>query len=206
MKNKIKLIIAGISLVLVAGLYTFGVVAYNSYVNMRNERDRYIGNQNAYVDIINRKIDNARVLELTVADLRNSNDKMIHYTDSVRKSLKRPKNKPGDVSVGAGTSINVRDTNIIINQCDFKLDTTINYNKFTKSSIKINKDTLITGLNINNILSLFVYSHGEFVNTYKNGWIRFWHFDWKKEYVLKYDIVNSNDLIKTDSVRVYKMR
>lgn len=145
-----------------------------------------------------------RVLRLSVDDLRHSNDSLIDKIEKIKKSVKAPKNKPGDITIGVETGIDVSDTTKVKNEVEFKLDTTIIYNDLTKLSIKIEKDSLITRFRVNNLQVLFVYSREEYVNSYKNKWVRFWKFDWKKHQVNRYLIKNSNDIIETKQEIIYK--
>lgn len=203
---KVKLILYAIlALLTIGGAF----VIYNGYIDYKRIKVELIAeksNVRAYENIVTGLENDKRVLSLSTVDLRQSNDKMINTINSLRKSLKLPENKPGDVTVGTSTTIDVIDTVIIQNPCDFKLDTTINYNEFTSNSIKIEKDSLFSSIKVNNSETLFVYTSREYVNGYKNGWIRFWHFDWKREDIERYAIENSNKLIKVDAVRVIKTR
>ena len=45
----------------------------------------------------------------------------------------------------------------------------------------------------------------EYKNFYKNGWVRFWHFDWRRIRIKKYQVVNSNPLIKVTDTRVIEI-
>lgn len=206
MIGNIKRILSiSIALLILGGAF-FAYRGYDSYVKMKDERDRYIRVSKAYSSIINKSKSDKRALELTVSDLRHSNDSIILELEKVRKSLKSPENKPGDVSVNIDTSISASDTSKIENKCDFELDTTIFYNKLTKNHIKIKKDSLVTSIDVNNNMKLYVYSHREYVNEYKSGWHRFWRFDWKKEDVDRYEIVNDNDIIKNNNIVVVKVK
>jgi hypothetical protein len=210
-KNYIFSLRTKLILYAILALLTIGgaFIIYNEYINYKKiklELSIEKGNVKAYENIVGGLENDKRVLTLSAVDLRHSNDKMVNTINSLRKSLKLPENKPGDVTVGTTTSMSVIDIVIIQNPCDFKLDTTINYNELTSNSIKIEKDSLISSIKVNNSETLFVYTSREYVNGYKNGWIRFWHFDWKKEDIERYEINNSNKLIKVDSVRVIKTR
>jgi hypothetical protein len=206
MLNKTKLILFATGALLIIGGAFVAKGLYNDYMLVKDERDAYKGNQYAYVDIINNKTKEARVLRLSAEDLRHSNDSLINLIEKNRKGHSGATNKPGDISTGVATHIHDTTVVIINNPCNFKLDTVIKHNDLTKVGIKIEKDSLISTLDINNVECLYVYSHGEFVNQYKNSWLRFWHFDWKRQDVDRYDITNSNDLIKVDEVRVIKVR
>jgi len=204
MINKVKLILASISALLVFGGAFFVYDLNRKYLEEKEAKERYISNGKAYVNYANGLHAENRVLRLNADDLSHSNDKLVQTIDSIRKSRKQPENKPGDVSAGAVTTIHDTDTVIINNPCNFKLDTVVKYNEFTKSTIKIEKDSLISSIEVNNTMVLNVYTERVFVNQYKNGWNRLWNFDWKKEDVLKYSIDNSNSLIKVKDMRVIK--
>ena len=130
---------------------------------------------------------------------------MIVRMEKLKKSLKTAKNKPGDVSVGIVTNIEASDTSKIINKTEFKLDTTILYNEYTYSKIKIDKDTLVSKIGVSNEQDLFIYESREYKNKYKNKFIRFLHLDWKKETLYRYNIKNSNGLIEVKRSIVYKI-
>lgn len=204
MINKVKLILASIGALLVFGGALFVYDLNRKYMEEKEAKNRYMSNAKAYVDNANGLHAENRVLRLNRDDLSHSNDKLVQTIDSIRKSRKEPENKPGGMSAGTITTIHDTVKIIIRNPCDFKLDTTIKHNEFTKSTIKIEKDSLISTIEVNNTMVLNVYTERVFVNQYKNGWIRFWNFDWKKEDVLKYSIDNSNKLIHIDDMRVIK--
>lgn len=204
MINKVKLILASIGALLVFGGALFVYDLNRKYMEEKEAKERYMSNAKAYVNYANGLHAQNRVLRLNRDDLRHSNDKLVQTIDSIRKSRKQPENKPGDVSVGTITS--TKDTAVISikNPKQFSLDTTVIYNEFTKSTIKIEKDSLISTIEVNNTMVLNVYTERVFVNQYKNGWNRFWNFDWKKEDVLMYSIENTNGLIHIDDMRVIK--
>jgi len=202
MRNKVKLILFAISALLAISGALFVNSAYSKYIDVKNQRDKYKNNQIAYEEIINSKEKENRVLRLNADDLRHSNDKLVNYIDSVAKSRKLPVNKPGGISAGVVTTIH-DTTEVEINNPDsFKLNTVVYFNKDTKVGTKIEKSSLINTIDVNNIMTLHVYPRREFVNTYKNGWTRFWNFDWKKEDVTRYDLQNSNEIIKITDSRV----
>jgi hypothetical protein len=72
------------------------------------------------------------------------------------------------------------------------------------TSIIINKrDTLLThSIDIRNTQSLFIHTKKEYKRNYKNWFIRFLHFDWKKINTTRYLIDNSNKLINNTDTRI----
>ena len=65
----------------------------------------------------------------------------------------------------------------------------------------IGRDTVNIGLNLQNTQYLYIYNKREYKNK-KSFLRRLFTFDWKKVNKYKYEIVNTNDLLKTSEVRV----
>lgn len=204
-KSKVKLIAISISALLFIGGAFFISYTIDRNKKLVSENNRLKNNVSQYESLAAGLYNDNRVLRLFRDDLRHSNDSLIQEIEKIKKSRKSPENKPGSITAGGNTSMDVKDTVIIDNTVDFKLDTTIYYNEFTKSTIKIEKDSLFSGIKVNNTQVLYVYPQREYVNKYKNGWHRFWNFDYKKTEVVRYELINTNDLIKVDDFRVYKI-
>ena len=205
LKYKVKIYVYLISALLaISGALI--VYRYSKQLSFyKQEVARYESNIKYYQSAVSGYRDENRVLRLNTDDLRHSNDSMIVRMEKLKKSLKTAKNKPGDVSIGIVTNIEASDTSKIINKTEFKLDTTILYNEYTYSKIKIDKDTLVSKIGVSNEQDLFIYESREYKNKYKNKFIRFLHLDWKKETLYRYNIKNSNDLIEVKRSIVYKI-
>jgi len=81
----------------------------------------------------------------------------------------------------------------------------IKFNDLTTVSYTIGKDTVNIGLDVHNTQYLYVYTSREYKN--KKSFIkRLFTFDFKKVTKYKYATVNTNDLIRVDSVRVIEMK
>ena len=171
--------------------------------DLKKENERHANNEIAYKGILNGVVNENRVLRFTVDDLKDSKDSLINYIEKERKSRKSPKTKPGSTTAVAATVLHDTVEVFIDNPVDFKLDTTIIYNKFTSSEIKIEKKSLISSISVNNIVDLYVYPKRVYVNTYDNKWKRLCKLDWRKKTVYEYTINNSNDLIDIIDKRVY---
>ena len=150
LKYKVKIYVYLISALLaISGALI--VYRYSKQLSFyKQEVARYESNIKYYQSAVSGYIDENRVLRLNTDDLRHSNDSMIVRMEKLKKSLKTAKNKPGDVSVGIVTNIEASDTSKIINKTEFKLDTTILYNEYTYSKIKIDKDTLVSKIGVSN--------------------------------------------------------
>lgn len=148
------------------------------------------------------------VLKLTIDDLQNQNDNLVNKIDSVRKELKIKDKQLSNaatqtqiINVNQGKEV-VGDIITILKDSIYK--DSINFNDLTTVYYTIGKDTVNIGLDINNTQYLYLYTDRQYKN--KKSFIkRLFTFDFKKVTRSKYKIVNTNDLIKVDSVRVIEM-
>ena len=190
---------------LVASSLSFGIF-YHNKANKLSE-DLKIANNNieAYQDIVNDSQQASGVLKLDMNKLKEYNDKLIQQIDSIRKQNKI---KSKELQVAA-TQKQILDVNkskgvagdIITIIKDSTYNDSIQYNNLTKIYYTIGKDSVNVRLKLNNTQYLYIYKHKEYKNK-KNFFQRLFTFDWKKKYVYKYKIHNTNDLLKEDSVRV----
>ena len=148
------------------------------------------------------------VLQLNIDELQQYNDKLVHQLDSVRDKLKI---KPKQIKTAATQtqSINVigskeieKDIITILKDSVYK--DSIRFNDLTIVEYTIGKDTVNIGLNLENTQYIYVYSTKEYKNK-KNFLKRLFTLDFKKVTSTKYVIENTNDIIKTDSVRVVEV-
>lgn len=77
----------------------------------------------------------------------------------------------------------------------------IQYNDLTKVYYSIGKDSVNIGLDLKNTQYLYTYSTREYKNK-KSFLKRLFTLDFKKVNKYKYEIINTNDLLKTSDVRV----
>lgn len=145
------------------------------------------------------------VLRLDVKELHNQNDKLLHKLDSVAK---KNKIKPKQINTAATQTqiIYVNESKGVGGDLTQLLKDTIytdsiKYNDYTTVYYSIHKDTVDVCLDIKNTQYLYVYSLKEYKND-KSFIKRLLTFDFKKVRKTKYNIINSNDIIKTQGVRV----
>lgn len=200
--SKIKLFIysAAAIAVLSGGLYISSIISQNK--SMKSQIADFRQNITSYEDRLSSSASEKAILRLSAASLANSNDSILKELESVRKRLKISLEKPGSVASNIDESINTKDTVYMQLPVECEFDTVIKPNELTEFSIKYKNNSLIHTSEINNNQKLYVYSSREYVNEYKNKWNRFWHFDWKKKDVTRYQIHNTNDLVKTSNTVV----
>lgn len=190
---------------LVASSLSFGIFYHNKANKLSEELKIANNNIEAYQDIVNDSQQASGVLKLDMNKLKEYNDKLIQQIDSIRKQNKI---KSKELQVAA-TQKQILDVNkskgvggdIITIIKDSTYNDSIQYNNLTKIYYTIGKDSVNVRLKLDNTQYLYIYKHKEYKNK-KNFFQRLFTFDWKKKYVYKYKIHNTNDLLKEDSIRV----
>lgn len=190
---------------LVASSLSFGIFYHNKANKLSEELKIANNNIEAYQDIVNDSQQASGVLKLDMNKLKEYNDKLIQQIDSIKKQNKI---KSKELQVAA-TQKQILDVNkskgvggdIITIIKDSTYNDSIQYNNLTKIYYTIGKDSVNVRLKLDNTQYLYIYKHKEYKNK-KNFFQRLFTFDWKKKYVYKYKIHNTNDLLKEDSIRV----
>ena len=194
--SKIKvLIIIAFSL-----LFINNIRLQNKVNSLDKELARSINNASTWENIANSNIDNNNTLELTIQEYKNSNDSLIKVINDQQEKLNIKDNQLYQI---ASTETIIRDTiveKIPINDTDFTIE--LKPNQLTTITVS-RKDSIFTHtMEILNRQDLFIYTKKVYRNQYKNFFQRLVHFDFKKDKINKYQIVNSNDLIKVIDTRV----
>ena len=192
---------------LVGLLVMFSINIYKQNKRLSKSLEMAQNNIEAYQGILNGSQQTNNVLKLNMSQLRNINDSLIQKIDSVREQLKlKPKviktTATQTQTIYVTASKGVRGQDIIKTiQRDTVYKDTIQINPLTKVNYTIGKDTVSVNLDIKNQQFLYVYKHRQYKN--KKSFIkRLFTLDFKKVDMYKYQIVNTNDIIKTSDVRV----
>ena len=143
------------------------------------------------------------VLQTTVDELNQSKDSLLQQITKIQKQL--------DIKNKNLISTNVINTQIkdsiktIIKPIDRDFIKEFNLNQLTTIIVSRIDSTLSVKLDLQNQQILFIEDTKEYKKKYKNGFIRFLHLDWRKKHVRKYNIYNSNDLIKITDSRIVEI-
>lgn len=192
----------------VAFLLGYGIITHRQNLKLSESLEMAQNNIEAYQGSLQGSQQANNVLQLNVDELQQYNDKLVHQLDSVRKELKI---KPKQIKTAATQtqSINVigskeieKDIITILKDSVYK--DSIRFNDLTIVQYTIGKDTVNIALDINNTQYLYVYTDKHYKNK-KNFLKRLFTLDFKKVTSTKYVIENTNDIIKTDSVRVVEV-
>ena len=202
LKNR-KTLFKAISGLCVGLLLCWGITLHNQNKKLSQSLETAQNNIEAYQGLLGDSQQASNVLKLTVEQLQNSKDSILHKLDSVRKELKI---KPKQLHTAATQTqvLNVIGSkgvggNIIVK--DSIYTDSILYNPLTKVKYTIGNDTVNIAIDLRNEQYLYVYTKREYKNK-KNFFKRLFTLDFKKVTKYKYDIVNTNDLLKSKDVRI----
>lgn len=190
---------------------TVAVITYLGLSNITlrskvNKLDEELGdarnNIESYQSILSNKQDENRVLKLSIEDFKQSKDSLITELSKTKDQLKIKDKKLKEV---IGMSTVLTDTLIRTIPVDRNFSVELQSNPLT--TIKINRvDSVLTCIpEIYNHQDLFITEDKVYRNKYKNWFQRLIHFDFKKDKVETYKIINSNDLIRVLDTRVIKI-
>lgn len=205
MKSHYKLLLNAILGLVVASSISFGIISHNRANRLSEELKIANNNIEAYQDELDDSQQASGVLMLDMKKLKDYNDKLVHQLDSVSKKH----NIKSSEILTAATQKQIIDVNkskgvrgdIITILKDSTYKDSLQYNNLTKVYYIIGKDSVNIKLDVKNTQFLYVYKHKQYKNK-KNFFQRLFTFDWKKETRYKYKIVNTNDIMKEDSIRV----
>lgn len=166
-------------------------------------------NIEAYQGIVKDSQQANNVLRLDIKSLQNQNDKLLQQVDSVREKLKIKASQVNTaatqtqtLSVKGGKGVEGDLTEILK---DTVYTDSIKYNNLTAVYYTIGKDTVNIGIDLKNTQYLYIYQTKEYKNKNKNFLQRLFTLDFKKIKKDVYKIENTNDLLKTEDVRVIKV-
>ena len=206
-KHNYNIVYKAVLSLLMSGYVLFGVVTCKQNQKLTEELNLANNNIEAYQGSLAGSQQANNVLRLDMKRLAEQNDKLVHNLDSVAKQNNI---KTKDISVAAtqtqildvNKSKGVRGSDIVkYIQKDTTYTDSMNYNSLTKVYYSISKDTVNIALKVNNTQYLYVFKKKEYVHK-KSFFKRLFTLDFKKTYKYKYQIVNTNDLLKEDSVMV----
>lgn len=181
-------------------------LAYTKYQNEKYKTriDVIESNLDHYQDLASSTKDTNRVLQLTIDELKNSNDSIVQQMNkTIGESSIKHKNVTAVTSVEA--KIQVSDTILIREPIHVDFEETIAFSDLTKVKVGRLNDKTYAELDITIPITIIYEEDKEYRNQYKNGWQRFWHFDWKKRKVRKFDVILHNKESKKGEVKVIEI-
>ena len=193
----------------IAFLISWGVMLHKQNKKLSESLELAQNNIEAYQGVVSDSQQANNVLKLSIDELQNYNDKLLHNIDSVREELKI-KDKQLSTAATQTQVIFVNDQKEVEGDLvEILKDTTytdsIKYNPLTTVKYTIGKDTVSIGLDVRNTQYLFMYTTKEYKNK-KSFLKRLITFDWKKVEKHIYKIENTNNVINTEDVRVVEIK
>lgn len=190
-----------VAVIIISVLTAIVFLQHNQIEKKNKQIDKVTNNYLFYQEQYDCKDKETRLLKLNINEFKETSDSLIQHLNTVKKELKI-KDKQLKQAQMQNQEIKL-DTTIIVKDNDFIKE--IKPNDLT-SLIIIKKDSILTAkLNIINEQSLFISSKREYKNVYKNWFQRLIHFDYKKRNIYKYQIHNSNPIIKITKSRLIEI-
>ena len=204
-RNKLVKAILGLSVALLLG---WGITLSHKNKMLSESLERAQNNIEAYQGSLAGSQQANNVLRLTADELQTQNDKLVQQIDSVRKELKIKSDflhiaATQAQSILVNQSKPIKDSIITVRKDSIYKDY-IDFNDLTRVMYEVDKDSITIGLDIRNKQYLYVYRERKYKNK-KCFLVRLFTLDFKKVNIDRYQIINTNDLIKTDSVRVVEI-
>lgn len=186
-------------------LLLWGVNTYKENKSLSERLELAQNNIEAYQGALNGSQQAFNVLKLDMNKLSEQNDSLLNKLDEVRKEKKIKSSELNTAATQTQTldvikSKGVRGDIITILKDTIYTDT-LQYNDLTKVYYSIGTDSVSIALDVKNTQYLYIYKKKQYKNK-KNFIKRLLTFDWKKETKYKYEIVNTNDLLNTQDVRI----
>lgn len=186
-------------------LLLWGISTYKENKSLSERLELAQNNIEAYQGALNGSQQAFNVLKLDMDKLSEQNDSLLNKLDEVRKEKKIKSSELNTAATQTQTldvikSKGVRGDIITILKDTVYTDT-LQYNDLTKVYYSIGTDSVSIALDVKNTQYLYIYKKKQYKNK-KNFIKRLLTFDWKKETKYKYEIVNTNDLLNTEDVRI----
>lgn len=198
-RKNFKVVAVGLISLLIATIF----VQHNQLQKKDTEINRITSNIRTYQDIVSNNQNNNRTLQLTIEELNHSNDSLLLQLKQTQKELKIKDKNLTDASV---INTEIKDSvKTVIKKEAIDFEEELKLNPLTTIIVR-RKDSILTAkIDLKNQQTILIYKKKEYKNFYKNGWIRFLHFDWKKIETKEYQIVNTNPLIKVTGTRIVEV-
>ena len=209
LKSHYKIAAKAILSLSAALLLIYGITLYNTNKKLSESLEIAQNNIEAYQGSLNDSQQANNVLKLDMNKLSEQNDKLIQQIDSVRKINKIKSDNLHTAATQTQTiyvnnSKGVRGDIIEILKDTVYTDT-LQYNDLTKVYYSIGTDSVNIALDVKNTQYLYIFKTREYKNK-KSFFKRLFTLDFKKVNKYKYKIVNTNNLLKEDSVRIIEQQ
>lgn len=194
-----KVVAVGLISLLIATIF----IQHNQLQEKNAELNRATSNVRAYQDLVSNNQERNRTLQLTIEELNHSNDSLLLQLKQTQKELKIKDKNLTNASV---INTEIKDSvKTVIKKEAIDFEEELKLNPLTTIIVR-RKDSILTAkIDLKNQQTILIYKKKEYKNLYRNGWVRFWHFDWRRIETKEYQIVNTNPLIKVTGTRIVEV-
>lgn len=170
-----KVVAVGLISLLIATIF----IQHNQLQEKNAELNRATSNVRAYQDLVSNNQEHNRTLQLTIEELNYSNDSLLLQLKQTQKELKIKDKNLTDASV---INTEIKDSvKTVIKKEAIDFEEELKLNPLTTIIVE-RKDSILTAkIDLKNQQTILIYKKKEYKNFYKSSWVRFWHFDWKKQ-------------------------
>lgn len=194
-----KVVAVGLISLLIATIF----IQHNQLQEKNAELNRATSNVRAYQDLVSNNQEHNRTLQLTIEELTYSNDSLLLQLKQTQKELKIKDKNLTDASV---INTEIKDSvKTVIKKEAIDFEEELKLNPLTTIIVRRKNSILTAKIDLKNQQTILIYKKKEYKNFYKNGWVRFWHFDWRRIETKEYQIVNTNPLIKVTGTRIVEV-
>lgn len=199
LRKNFKVVAVGLVSLLIATIF----IQHNQLQEKNAELNRATSNVRAYQNLVSNNQERNRTLQLTIEELNHSNDSLLLQLKQTQKELKIKDKNLTDASV---INTEIKDSvKTVIKKEAIDFEEELKLNPLTTIIVR-RKDSILTAkIDLKNQQTILIYKKKQYKNFYKNSWVRFWHFDWKKIETKEYQIVNTNPLIKVTGTRIVEV-
>jgi len=181
-------------------------IAGTKIAKLNQEYEDISNNYHAYQNLYEGQLKENNLLKMTEHELKNSHDSLLRELGRFAEENRKLK-KMKDPQIMQGISQTIHDTITIevpVELPEFEVCKQLN----EETEICVNgHDTVLDILpDISNTIKIEIGVNRVYKNTYKNGWCRFWHFDYKKINSYEYQLDQSNDLIQLTDIKIVEIK
>lgn len=187
----------------ILSIYTYSL--HGKYTKLDMAYGDELSNRRQYESLIGEYESDNRVLQLKLSDLISSNDSLIRSLADSAKDLKIARNalkQASSISTVIDTTFHAQLPDTVINVVDFTIE--ITPNPLTVISVSRVEGMVSCTPNIQNKQDLLIHSRKEWRNK-KSFFNRIRTWDWKKDKIDRYIILNSNPIIKVTDTRIINL-
>lgn len=195
--------ISKLAVIIIIGLAAICFIQHKKIQSLDDNIVRVNNNYLYYQELTDSLSDDNRTLQFNIQELKTAKDSLLQNAVELQEQLKIKDKNLDQVQV---IKTEIKDTvEIFIEPDKINFTEELKLNPLTTIIISKQDSILRATLDLYNKQTLFIEDKKQYRNSYKNWFVRLLHFDFKKDKIRKYQIHNSNDLIKVTETRIVEI-